>query len=94
MFPDVKSVRHLQGYRLELTFADGVTGVIDLTDLIVGQGGVFAPLEDPAFFAQVRVNDDIGTIVWPNDVDLDPEVLYSRVTGKPIEINIPTPIRH
>jgi hypothetical protein len=84
MFPDVKSVRYLGDYRLELTFADGVTGPIDLAAWIVGRGGIFAPLENKEFFSQVSVNPDIGTIVWPNDVDLDPEVLYSQITGQPI----------
>jgi hypothetical protein len=88
MFPDVKSVRYLHDYQLELTFADGVNGRIDFAPWIVGQGGVFAPLEDKNFFAQVSVNVDIGTIVWPNDVDFDPEVLYSHVTGR----QIPGPI--
>jgi hypothetical protein len=84
MFPDVKSVRYLRDYQLELTFTDGVSGRIDFASWIVGQGGVFAPLEEKGFFAQVKVNADIGTIVWPNDVDFDPEVLYSHVTGKAI----------
>ena len=84
VFPDVTQVRYLQGHRLELTFADGVVGQIDLANVILGKGGVFAPLEDPIYFAKVAVNADIGTIVWPNDVDLDPEVLYSLVTGKTI----------
>ncbi len=47
--------------------------------------GVFAPLRDPAYFARVRVNPDLGTICWPNDADWDPLVLYSLVTGRPIE---------
>jgi hypothetical protein len=84
MFPDVKSARYLHDYQLELTFTDGVTGSIDLASWIVGQGGIFAALEDKQFFAQVSVNPDIGTVVWPNDVDFDPEVLYSHITGRPI----------
>jgi hypothetical protein len=84
MFPDVKSVRYLRDYELELTFADGVGGRIDFTAWIVGKGGVLAPLEDKNFFARVSVNADIGTIVWPNDVDFDPEVLYSHITGQAI----------
>lgn len=84
MFPDVKSVRYLGDYQLELTFADGVSGRIDLGPYIVGQGGLMAALEDKEFFSRVKVNADVGTIVWPNDVDFDPEVLYSQVTGKPI----------
>jgi hypothetical protein len=89
MFPDVKSVRHLRDYELELTFTDGVRGRIDFAPWIVSQGGVFKPLEDKTFFGQVTVNPDIGTIVWPNDVDFDPEVLYSHLTKKPIKSSLP-----
>jgi hypothetical protein len=80
----VTAVRYLQDYRLELTFADGATGVLDFSSWIIGQGGVFEPLVDKAYFAKASVNSDIGTIVWPNGADVDPEVLYSRVTGKAI----------
>jgi hypothetical protein len=88
MFPDVKAVRYLHDYQLELTFDDGVSGVIDFAPWIVGQGGVMVPLEKMEFFAQAKVNPDIGTVVWPNDVDFDPEVLYSLITGKPIHGSI------
>ncbi len=36
------------------------------------------PLADHAFFAQVRVDPEIGTAVWPNGVDMAPETLYER----------------
>jgi len=28
-------------------------------------GPIFEPLSDPDFFAQVRVDDEPGTVVWP-----------------------------
>jgi hypothetical protein len=83
MLHDVVEVQLLGGYRLHIRFDDGVSGSIDVSDM-VDFHGVFAPLKDPLYFAQVRVNPDLGTIVWPNGADLDPVVLYSRVTGKPI----------
>jgi hypothetical protein len=89
MHPDVTAVRYLHDYQLELTFADGVSGVVDFSVWVVGQGGVFAPLEDKQYFAKVSVNNDLGTITWPNDTDIDPEVLYSRVTGKAIPGRLP-----
>jgi len=89
MFPDIKIVRCLRDYQLELTFADGVSGRIDFAPWVVGQGGVFSPLEDKAFFSRVSVNADIGTIVWPNDVDFDPEVLYCHITGQAIQGSSP-----
>jgi hypothetical protein len=86
MLPRVTGARHTGDYRLELTFTDGARGEVDLRDWIVGAGGVFSALEDPRYFQQVRVNSEVGTIEWPNGVDLCPDVLYSRVTGKPISI--------
>jgi len=39
--------------------------------------GVFEPLLDPAFFAQVQMDPLLGTVVWPNGADLCPDVLYT-----------------
>jgi len=50
--------------------------MVDLTALIGGGEGVFAALQDPAFFARVSVDREAGTIVWPNGADLDPDVLF------------------
>ena len=86
MTPRITEVRPLGEYRLLLVFSDGVRGEIDLRDWVVGQGGVFEKLEDPAFFRQVRVNEELGTVVWPNDVDFCPDVLYGRVIGEPVGI--------
>ena len=85
MLKDVVQVEYLDGYRLRLRFEDGVKGVVDVSEL-VKFAGVFAPLKDRAYFAQVRVNPDIGTICWPNDADLDPDVLYAVITGEPIDV--------
>ena len=58
-----------------------VIGVADLSALIAGRGGVFQALQDPDFFAQVSVDPEAGTLVWPNGVDLDPDVLYELATA-------------
>lgn len=86
MFPRVKQVRHLGEYRLELSFTDGTKGELDFKERVVGRGGVFTPLEDIDFFRRVQVDPEVGTIVWPNEVDFCPDVLYSLVTGKPIRV--------
>ena len=71
---------------MELTFADGLRGELDLAEVIKGKDGVFVPLQDAQFFKQVFVNQELGTIAWPNEVDLDPDVLYSRVSGRPVAL--------
>jgi len=55
----VTDVQTLDGYRLELTFADGVRGIVDLANRIVGRGGVFGPLGDPKVFRQITVDSEL-----------------------------------
>jgi hypothetical protein len=81
MLERVVEVRHVGGHKLWLRFNDGESGEVDLSNWLQFDG-VFEPHRDEAFFAKVRV--DMGTIAWPNDTDLDPLVLYSLVTGKPL----------
>ena len=78
MLQDIIAVSPLSDYQLQLTFEDGVSGTIDLAQLIQFDG-IFAPLRDPDFFQQVAISPDLGTIVWPNGADLDPVVLYAAV---------------
>lgn len=84
---DITDVQPLQARQLELTFADGLKGVVDLDQVISAYTGVFAPLLDQNYFSRVRLNEELGTIVWPNGADLCPDVLYSYVSGKPVIIN-------
>jgi hypothetical protein len=89
MLPNVVSVLQTGPYRLRLRFDDGVEGEIDVK-ASVALVGVFEPLRDPAYFAQVRVDPEAGTVVWPNGADLDPLVLHSRITGRAIVLDIPS----
>lgn len=85
MTVDVVDVRPLGGYRVFIKFEDGVQGEVDLAE-VIRLDGVFAPLRDPARFAEVRVHPELGTLCWPNGADLDPDVLYSKISGKPIRV--------
>ena len=81
----VTEVRVLDGYCVDLTFSDGVRGIVDLADRIVGRGGVFGPLEAPDFFRRARIDNDLGTIVWPNGTDFCPDLLHRWATGEAVE---------
>ncbi len=83
MLKDIIAAEALDGYRLHLRFEDGVDGVVDLAPHLSFRG-VFEPLRDPAYFAQVRVDPELGSVTWPNGADLDPDVLYGRLTGTPL----------
>jgi Protein of unknown function (DUF2442) len=84
MLREVVEARPAGDYKLYLRFDDGVAGVVDLSQLIEFTG-VFAPLRDFRELAKVRVDPEVGVVVWPNGADLDSDVLYAVVTGQPVE---------
>ena len=86
----VTKVHVLPDYRLELTFDDGVSGTVDLSTL-VGKG-VFALWRDYGAFESVQIGPS-GELVWGDKVDLCPDSLYLRATGKEPEDVFPA-LRH
>lgn len=80
-------------FEVELHFSDGTRKVVDLDPYL--RGPVFEPLRaNPALFAQLSVDDELGTIVWPNGADLDPDVLYAGGTptwAQERDIEVPPP---
>src|ERR1700733_7723917 len=65
-------------YRVWIRFDDGLEGEVDLSDL-VGKG-VFSAWESVDFFNQVRVDPKTDTLVWGEDIDLDPYVLREKIS--------------
>jgi hypothetical protein len=71
----------LPGYRIRLTFPDGVEGVIDLS-ADVGRG-VFAPLADEAYFRTVHLGK-YGQIAWSEDIEICSDAAYEEISGKTV----------
>jgi hypothetical protein len=79
--PDITDVVVSAHGRLRLTFADGLTGEVDVLDRM--RGPVFTRARTPEGFVEVRVDSQTGTVCWPNGADLAPDTLYERVrTGR------------
>jgi hypothetical protein len=57
-----------------LRFADGLSRTIDFEPLLHGE--LFGPLRAPAVFAQVYLDPEVRTIVWPTGADFDPATLH------------------
>lgn len=75
----VTKVKPLAEYRLDVAFDDGVRGIADLSDF--AGVGVFAAWLNPGFFERVAITSE-GALAWPGELDLCPDALYMRVTGK------------
>ncbi len=74
------------GHRIWLRFSNGTTGEIDLSGL-AGRG-VFEAWNDREFFDTVHIATTRG-IAWGADVELCPDALYLRLTGKSVEDVMP-----
>jgi hypothetical protein len=73
---DITGVEVIGEYRLRLTFADGTVGDVNFSG--GAWRGVFEPLRDPEYFAQVSVDPEAGTITWLDGPDMAPEPLYAE----------------
>ena len=80
--PVIVGVAVLGDHVLRLLFSDGTVGDVDFSAEC--WTGVLEPLNDPAYFGQVAVDPDAGTIAWPNGIDLAPEPLYEQAHAHPL----------
>jgi hypothetical protein len=71
----------LDGWELALEFSDGSSGRVDFAGSFAGKPGLLGQLDHLESFRQVRLDPEAGTIIWPNGVDLCPDVLRRRATG-------------
>lgn len=75
----ISSAEPLDALQVRLSFTDGTQRDLDLAPYL--RGPVFETLKrDPVLFRAVRVDKELGTIVWPNGADLCPDVLYGGRT--------------
>ncbi len=84
----IRSVQVLDGYQVKLGFTDGTEKTVDIEPYL--SGPIFEPLrKDRTQFSRIRVDEELGTIVWPNGADIDPDVLYHGRT--PVSRKQPVP---
>ena len=87
MIPRPVEVKPLTNFRIWIRYEDGTEGTIDLSD--VAGRGVFAAWNDPAFFQSVRLGSH-GAIEWGANIDICPDAMYLRLTGKSPEDIFPS----
>jgi hypothetical protein len=71
---DVTGFTITADYTLRVEFSDGSEQIINLEPILYGP--MFGPLRDLSLFNQVKLDPEIGTLVWPTGADIDPTVLH------------------
>ncbi|MBI1877754.1 MAG: DUF2442 domain-containing protein [Chloroflexi bacterium] len=71
---DVSSFEIVGDYTLRVRFDDESEQIINFEPILYGP--LFGPLRELEVFNQVKLNSDLGTLVWPTGADIDPNVLY------------------
>ncbi|HZT58540.1 MAG TPA: DUF2442 domain-containing protein [Pyrinomonadaceae bacterium] len=70
----VESFEVVGPYMLRVGFDDGTEQVINFRSVLAGE--LYEPLRDLALFNQVRIDEEVHTLVWPNGADFDPATLH------------------
>jgi hypothetical protein len=70
----ISSFERIGTYTLRLYFDDGLSRTIDFEQILAGE--LFGPLRDPSHFAQVKIDPEVHTLVWPSGADFDPATLH------------------
>ena len=74
---EVTKAEYIEGYRIQITFNNGASGVVDLKEALWGT--MFEKLKDYDTFRKFEVSDVVHTIRWENDADLAQEYLYEKM---------------
>jgi Protein of unknown function (DUF2442) len=84
--PEMVAVIPRPGHTIRIVFADGEVRDVDITHLL--STPAFSPLRDVAMFEQVGVDEQTGTVTWPGNLDLDPDVIYNALDLGPNKARI------
>lgn len=71
---DVTGFEIVGDYTIRVEFDDDTEQVIDFEPIL--SGPMFGPLRDLELFNRVKLDSDLGTLVWPTGADIDPTVLH------------------
>lgn len=72
----VIAVEPMPEYRLSISFDDGVSGVVDISRLLI----IFPEWRDREVFESVTLDADSGPLVWPNGVQIALAPFYEELS--------------
>lgn len=74
----VIGVSPLPDYKLQVTFDDGVSGIVDLKDFI--KNGIFSVLQNEDSFNKVHATG--YSVAWSDELEIDALVIYAELLNK------------
>lgn len=75
--PDITAASAASHGVLRLTFADGLSGEVEVLNRM--RGPVFERARTREGFAELALDAETGTVIWPGGADLAPDTLYERL---------------
>lgn len=85
--PRPVAVEPRDGFRIWLKYDDGEEGEVDLSHIPII--GFFEAWNDREVFESVYITE-YRSVAWTEDIDLCPDDLYMRMTGKTLEELMPS----
>lgn len=73
----IKRIKVLHPHKLRITWSNGITAVLDLSDAVVRHRAL-APLKDSRVFAKARIGEWGHSVRWTDDAELGAESLWRR----------------
>lgn len=77
----ISDAQYVEGHKIRVRYENGKEGVVDFADQ--PRRGVFSQWDDMRYFRAFKISEFGDTLEWPNEVDIAPEYVYSKVTGVP-----------
>ncbi|UTE77490.1 DUF2442 domain-containing protein [Rossellomorea sp. KS-H15a] len=72
LIDNVATIPEMDGWLL-IDFTDESKRFVDIKPHMKG---ILEKLKDPEFFRKVYMDDELRTITWPGELDLDPDQLH------------------
>ena len=82
MYFNIIEAVYIEDYKIQLSFSNGKSGMIDLAEYIM-EGDIFEGIRALEKFKNFTL--EYGTLTWDNgEIDIAPETLYEKATGESI----------
>lgn len=88
---EVTEVEARAEFKVWVRFDDGTEGEVDFSDL--ADVGIFRAWNDLSFFRRVHVGPS-GSVAWSEEIELCPDSVYLRLTGRRPEDLFPRLVGH